>query len=230
MILQKYLIKGETKREFLERISIGDTKLMKIFRNREGIWGGRNLYAIGREGNITGSNCYVATDPEDNLEDIYRAAFQIAKTYSYGGGQGLNLSKLRPKGAKVNNSSNTTPGVMTFAELYSHITLNTQQENRRGALMLVLNVDHPDAIEFITAKLDLSKVNGANISLAITDDFMKAVENDGMWEMAFETKHEVIVKRIKAKDLMRLIAYSAHTMGDPKFDISPKLCYNFIIR
>ena len=152
--------------------------MQKIFRNKEGIWGGRNLYAIGREGNITGSNCYVATAPKDSMQDIYRAAYEIARTYSYGGGQGMNLSQLRPKGAKVNNSSNTTPGVMTFAELYSFITLNTQQENRRGALMLVLNIDHPDVIDFITAKLDINKINGANISLAVTDKFMKAVEND----------------------------------------------------
>lgn len=230
LILQKYLIKGESKKEFIKRISFGNLALEKIFRNREGIWGGRNLYAIGREGNITGSNCYVATDPEDSLKDIYRADYEIARTYSYGGGQGLNLSKIRPKGAKVNNSSNTTPGVMVFAEKYSHTTLNTQQESRRGALMLVMNIDHPDAIEFITAKLDLNKINGANISLAITDDFMKAYEENQDWVMSFETHHEIIKKTIKARDLMKLVSYSAHTMGDPKFDISPKLCYNFIIR
>lgn len=149
------------------------------------------------------------------MEDIYRAAYDIARTYSYGGGQGMNLSKLRPKGAKVNNSSNTTPGIMTFAELYSFITLNTQQENRRGALMLTLNVDHPDVIEFITTKLDINKVNGANISLAMTDAFMKAYESDGDWEMRFETPHENIKKKVRARDLMRLISYANHSVGDP---------------
>jgi ribonucleoside-diphosphate reductase alpha chain len=215
LILQKYLIGNETKKEFLERISFGNTSLMKVFRNREGIWGGRNLYAIGREGNITGSNCYVATDPEDSLEDIYRADFEIAKTYSYGGGQGLNLSKLRPRGSKVNNSSNTSPGVMVFAEKYSHTTLNTQQESRRGALMLVMNINHPDVIDFITAKLDIHKIEGANISLAITDEFMRAYQANENWELKFETRHEVIVKTVNARDLMNLIAYAAHTMGDP---------------
>ena len=217
LILQKYTKKNETKAQFIERISLGNPNLAKIFRNKEGIWGGRNLYAIGREGNITGSNCYVATAPKDSMQDIYRAAYEIARTYSYGGGQGMNLSQLRPKGAKVNNSSNTTPGVMTFAELYSFITLNTQQENRRGALMLVLNIDHPDVIDFITAKLDINKINGANISLAVTDKFMKAVENDEMWVMRFETAHEIIQKEVKARELMRLIAYANHTVGDPGF-------------
>lgn len=216
MILQKYLKKNETKLQFIDRVSFGNTDIAKILRDKEGIWGGRNLYAVGREGNITGSNCYVAIAPQDSLEDIYRAAYEIAKTYSYGGGQGLNLSQLRPKGAKVNNSSNTTPGVMTFAELYSFITLNTQQENRRGALMLVLDVDHPDVIDYITAKLDISKVNGANLSLGVTEEFMRAVENDENWVMKFETRHEIIQKEVKARELMDLIAYANHTVGDPK--------------
>ena len=215
LIMQKYLLNNETKKQFLKRVSFGKPALEKIFRHKEGIFGGRNLYAIGRDGNITGSNCYVTEDPEDSLESIYKVDYQIARTYSYGGGQGLNLSKIRPKGAKVNNSSNTTPGVMVFAEKYSHTTLNTQQDSRRGALMLVLNVDHPDIIEFITTKLDLSKINGANISIALTDKFMKAVENDEIWAMKFETPYEVIEKTVKAKKLLELIAYSAHTMGDP---------------
>ncbi len=215
LILEKYLIEGENKKDFITRIGYGHTNLEKIFRNREAIWGGRLLYAIGREGNITGSNCYVATDPDDNLEDIYRADYEIARTYSFGGGQGLNLSKLRPKGAKVNNTSNTTPGVMIFAEKYSHTTLNTQQKNRRGALMLVLNITHPDAIDFITAKLDLNKINGANISLAVSDDFMEKYNNNEDWVMSYESPHEVIEKRINARELMELISYSNHTMGDP---------------
>ena len=215
IILEKYLIDGETKKDFITRIGYGHTSLEKIFRNREAIWGGRLLFAIGRDGNITGSNCYVATDPEDSLEDIYRADYEIAKTYSYGGGQGLNLSKLRPKGAKVNNTSNTTAGIMVFAEKYSHTTLNTHQKNRRGALMLVLNIDHPDAIDFITAKLDLNKINGANISLAVTDDFMEKFNADQDWVMNFDSPHETIKKIVSAKDLMKLISYSAHTMGDP---------------
>ena len=174
--------------------------------------------------NIHVHNCYVATAPEDSLKDIYRADYDIARTYSYGGGQGLNLSKLRPRGAKVNNTSNTTPGIMVFADKYSHTTLNTQQESRRGALMLVLNIDHPDVIDFITAKLDLNKINGANISLAITDDFMKAYKADELWTMKFETPYEKIEKVVKARDLMSLVSYAAHTMGDPKININPNLC------
>ncbi len=215
MILQKYLLNNESKKDFIKRVSIQRPALEKILRHKEAIFGGRNLYAIGRDGNITGSNCYVTEDPLDNLESIYKVDYQIARTYSYGGGQGMNLSNIRPKGAKVNNSSNTTPGVMVFAEKYSHTTLNTQQDNRRGALMLVLNVDHPDIIDFITTKLDLNKINGANISIALTDEFMKAVENDDTWIMKFETPYELIEKKLKAKLLLELIAYSAHTMGDP---------------
>ena len=215
LIMSKYLMKGETKKDFIKRIAFGKSALEKIFRKKEAIFGGRNLYAIGREGNITGSNCYVTEDPQDNLESIYRVDYQIARTYSYGGGQGMNLSKIRPKGAKVNNSSNTTPGVMVFAEKYSHTTLNTQQDQRRGALMLVMNIDHPDIIDFITTKLDLNKINGANISIALTDDFMKAVETNSKWTMKFETPYELIEKTVGARDLLGLVGYAAHTMGDP---------------
>lgn len=215
MIFNKYALPNETVLRFIERISIGNKKLQEIFLNKEAIWGGRNLFAIGREGNITGSNCYVVTDPEDTLLDIYRADYEIARTYSYGGGQGMNLSKLRPKGAKVNNSSNTSPGVMVFAEKYSHTTLNTQQQNRRGALMLVMNIDHPEIIDFATAKLDLNKINGANISIGMSDDFMEAYLNDENWTMSFTTPHETIEKTVRAKDLMEVIAYANHTMGDP---------------
>ncbi len=215
LILQKYLIKGEDKKEFLKRVSIGKPSLEKIFRKKEAIFGGRNLYAIGRDGNITGSNCYVTEDPQDSLESIYKVDYQIARTYSYGGGQGMNLSNIRPKGAKVNNSSNTTPGVMVFAEKYSHTTLNTQQDARRGALMLVLNISHPDIIDFITTKLDLNKVNGANISIALTDDFMKAARDNKEWTMKFETPYETIEKKVNAKELLKLVGYAAHTMGDP---------------
>lgn len=215
LILQKYLINDESKADFIKRVAFGKTSLEKIFRRKEAIFGGRNLYAIGRDGNITGSNCYVVEDPQDNLESIYKVDYQIARTYSYGGGQGMNLSNIRPRGSKVNNSSNTTPGVMTFAEKYSHTTLNTQQDNRRGALMLVLDIDHPDVIDFITTKLDLTKVNGANISVAISSDFMEAVKADKDWIMKFETPYQIIEKRVKAKELLDLIGYSAHTMGDP---------------
>lgn len=223
IILQKYLIEGESKKDFIERISYGNSKLEKIFRNREAIWGGRILFALGRDGNITFSNCYVATPPSDSLKDIYRADYDIARTYSYGGGQGLNVSKIRPKGAKVNNSSNTTPGVMVFVEKYSHTTLNTQQQSRRGALMVVMNIDHPDVIDFITTKLDLNKVQGANISLAVSHDFMQAHENDEDWVMHFETPHEKIEKRVKARELMELIAYANADVGDPGFLLIDKM-------
>lgn len=215
MILEKYLIKGETKKQFLKRVSINNTSLEKIFRNREGIWGGRNLYAIGRDGNITGSNCYVANDPEDSLKDIHRADYDIAQTYAFGGGQGLNLSKLRPMNAIVNNSGTISPGPMAAADRYSYTTLGTKQEKRRGALMLVMNITHPDIIDFITSKLDLDRIAGANISIAIPDKFMEAYIADKDWAMRFETPHEIIKKTMKAKDLMELINYAAHTMGDP---------------
>ena len=77
MILQKYLLNNESKKDFIKRVAIKRPALEKILRHKEAIFGGRNLYAIGREGNITGSNCYVTEDPEDNLESIYKVDYQI---------------------------------------------------------------------------------------------------------------------------------------------------------
>jgi len=215
VVLSKYKKKGESHEDFIRRVTIDNEELFKIFENKEGIWGGRNLYAVGRDGNITGSNCYVAKDPGDSLEDIYRADYHLARTYSYGGGQGLNLSNIRPKDSKVNNTSSTSPGPMVFAEKYSHTTLNTQQAKRRGALMLMMNIDHPDIIDFATAKLDLQKINGANISIAMNSKFIEAAKNNEIWHMNYKTPYEDITKVVNARDLMELIAYANHTMGDP---------------
>lgn len=112
---------------------------------------------------------------------------------------------------------------MNAVDRYSYTTLTTQQDNRRGALMVVLNVDHPDVVEFITTKLDTTKVAGANISLAITDKFMEAVVADDDWVMEFDTPHEHIKKTVKAKELMHLIAYANHTVGDPGFLLMDKM-------
>ncbi|HLS52871.1 MAG TPA: adenosylcobalamin-dependent ribonucleoside-diphosphate reductase, partial [Tissierellaceae bacterium] len=141
----------------------------------------------------------------------------LARTYSYGGGCGLTLSKLRPKGAKVNNAANTTTGAVSFMDLYSLVTGLIGMRGRRGALMLNLDVNHPDIVDFINVKNDLDKVTYANISVNIYDDFMEAVENDEDYELYFkvEATGEEIRKVVKAKELFRLIARNNWNMAEP---------------
>ena len=154
---------------------------------------------------------------EDNIEAIFDTAKYLARTYSYGGGCGLTLSKLRPKGAKVNNAANTTTGAVSFMDLFSLVTGLIGMKGRRGALMLNLDCDHPDIEDFINVKNDLSKVTYANISVNIDDKFMKAVENDGDYELHFEVEAtgEVISNTIKAKELFRTLARNNWNMAEP---------------
>ncbi|MDV7402731.1 hypothetical protein RZS08_65520, partial [Arthrospira platensis SPKY1] len=104
----------------------------------------------------TYSNCYVLEAPEDSIEGIFDTASKLARTFSYGGGVGIDLGRLRPKGAKVNNSAKATTGAVSFMDLFSMTTGLIGQNGRRGALMLSMPVTHPDIEEFIDVKKDLS--------------------------------------------------------------------------
>lgn len=175
---KKYRYENESFDEFLNRVSGGDNDVKKLILDKKFIFGGRILSGRGVKRKITLSNCYVIEPPEDNLESIFECCKKLARTYSYGGGCGTDLSNLRPKGAEVNNAAKTTCGPVGFMELFSQTTATIGQSGRRGALMLSLDVRHPDIEEFIDCKTDLSKVNFANISVRVNDEFMKAVEND----------------------------------------------------
>lgn len=217
---QKYRYKKETFDEFLYRVSDGDTEIKKAIRDKEFIPAGRilagmGLYKDGRK--VTLSNCYVLPKVEDSIEDIFDTAKYLARTYSYGGGVGMNISKLRPKGAKVNNAAKTTTGAVSFMDLYSLVTELIGQQGRRGALMLNIDVSHPDIEEFIEIKTDLDKVTGANISVNVNDEFMKAVRDDEDYDLEFtvEATGEKIVKTVNARKLMRRLSETNHNFAEP---------------
>lgn len=216
----KYRYDNESFDEFLSRVSGGDSKIYKLIQSKKFIPAGRILAGRGlneRGQKVCYSNCFVVTPPEDNLESIFDTAKKMARTYSYGGGCGTSLEHLRPNRAKVNNSAKVTSGAVSFAELYSTTTGLIGQNNRRGALMLSMPVSHPDIVEFIDIKNDLEAVTKANLSVMVSDKFMKAVKEDSEWEMRYEVEDtgEVISKTIKARDLMFIISKSAHRMGEP---------------
>ena len=100
------------------------------------------------------ANCFVSLIEDDSLEGIYKSAYEAARTYSFGGGIGIDISQLRPKGAKVHNAADNSTGAVSFMELYSLTTGLIGQSGRRGALMLTLDVKHPDVIDFINVKKD----------------------------------------------------------------------------
>ncbi len=217
---KKYRYENESFDDFLTRVSGGNNYIKKAIKDKKfmpagRILAGRGLDKYGRK--ITLSNCYVMPKVEDNIESIFDTAKYMARTYSYGGGVGLNLSKLRPKGAKVNNAANTTTGAVSFMDLFSLVTGLIGMKGRRGALMLNMDCSHPDIEDFIDVKNDLDKVNYANISINITDDFMKAVEEDREYELYFyvDATGEEIRKVVKARELFRKIAENNWNMAEP---------------
>lgn len=175
---KKYRNEDESFEEFLDRVCVGQEDIKELIRSKKFIFGGRILANRGiknKKGSL--SNCYVLPAPEDNLESILECAKQMARTFSYGGGVGIDLSNLRPRGATTHNAAKESSGPVSFMDLFSQVTQTISQNGRRGATMISLDVNHPDIEEFIDCKTDLERVKYANISVRVNDDFMKAVEN-----------------------------------------------------
>lgn len=131
---QKYRFEGESFDEFLDRVSGGNSEARKLIADRKFLPAGRILAGRGlneRGRKVVYSNCFVLDSPQDNLESIFDTAKKMARTYSMGGGVGINISKLRPKGAKVNNAAKSTSGAISFLDLYSLTTGLIGQEGRR---------------------------------------------------------------------------------------------------
>ena len=118
------------------------------------------------------SNCVVIKSPIDSYGGILFTDQQLAQLCKRRCGVGFDISTLRPQGAPVKNAAGTSSGVVSFMERFSNTTREVSQNGRRGALMLTMDVAHPDIESFITAKQDLTKVTGANISVRISNEFM----------------------------------------------------------
>ena len=163
------------------------------------------------------SNCVVVDSPEDNMSSIMESGKQLANLYKKRCGVGVDISKLRPEGASVSNAAGSSTGAWSFADFYSYITRMVGQAGRRGALMITMDIRHPDIEKFITMKQDLRKVTGANVSVKITDDFMNAVEADKEFELKFpiDAKKPKYSKNVKARELWELIINSATSTAEP---------------
>lgn len=217
---KKYRFENETFDEWLNRVSNGDEDVKKLIVEKKFLFGGRILSNRGlnkRGIKTTLSNCYVIAPPEDNIESIFECATKLARTYSYGGGCGIDISKLAPRGAKVRNTAKETSGSVSFMDLYSLVTGLIGQNGRRGALMISLACDHPDIEEFIEIKSDLERVTKANISIRITDKFMYAVENNEDFVLSFtrEETNDTITKTINARNLFHKICEMNWDYAEP---------------
>lgn len=170
---KKYQRNGESFEDWLERVSGGDLDVIQLIVDKKFLFGGRILSNRGiTNRGVTYSNCYVIAPPEDSIEGIYEAAMKLARTFSYGGGCGVDISTLRPKGAEVHNAALTTSGAVSFMDVLEQTARVIGQNGRRGALMISMDSSHPDIHDFIDAKLD-NKLEKCNISVRMSDDDME---------------------------------------------------------
>lgn len=216
----KYCHDQESFEHWLSRISGGDEEVAELLRQQKFLFGGRILANRGLEyegKKITLSNCYVMTPPEDNIESIFDRAGKLARTYSYGGGCGIDISQLSPKGARINNAAKETSGSISFMTLYSLVTELIGQNGRRGALMISIDCSHPDVLDFIKLKTDLTKVTKANISIRLSKEFMEAVKEHKPFRLHYTRQEtgQVIETLVDAADVFHLIAETNWDYAEP---------------
>jgi len=187
------------------------------------------------------SNCFLVDSPKDSYGGILKTDEELAQLMKRRGGVGVDLSTLRPATTEVNNAAGSSTGVVSFMERYSNTTREVAQDGRRGALMLSIDVNHPDILEFTKIKRDLTKVTGANISIKLNKEFMNSVKNNEDYILRFPCDgslnplsidyrnieeipfNELIhiketntyYKKIKAKELWDEIIKSAHGVAEP---------------
>lgn len=176
-------VNSETLHNWFKRVCNGNEELIKRMEDMKFLFGGRilaNRGLVTKDHKVTLSNCYVLPPVEDNIDSIFGTAKDLATIFSRGGGVGIDISKLRYKGAPVRNSAETTTGAVSFMQLYDITTAIIGQKGRRGALIIAMDAEHPDVEDFINIKKDLNLITNANISVKVSDRFMRyAVENPG---------------------------------------------------
>ena len=234
--------KKEMSRYGQDREDLTEEKIFGLFdKFRYIVPGGSVMAGLGSNAIGSLSNCFVIGAVEDSYSQIMIVRNEQVQLMKRRGGVGLDLSLLRPRNSKVNNAALTSTGAASFMEVFSEVTKEVAQCGRRGALMLTMNIMHPDSEEFITKKQDLTKVTGANISVKLTDEFMQAVENDSDFFLRFpvnlefdseryqhleygelvnvsddfESVKRAYLKKIKAKDLWNKLMSCAHGTGEP---------------
>ena len=163
------------------------------------------------------SNCIVVPELHDSYGGVFYADQQLAQLFKRRCGVGVDISNLRPSGSKVSNAAGSTSGAVSFMNRFSNTTREVAQNGRRGALMLTMDIAHPDIEDFITIKQDLTKVTGANVSIRLSDEFMKAVEKNNQYthRWPIDSKKPEFTKEINARDLWNTIIKCAHNTAEP---------------
>lgn len=181
---------------------------------------GGPMTGIGNEFQIASlSNCFVIGNegPSDSYGGVMKIDQEQVQLMKRRGGVGHDLSHIRPKGSPVKNSALTSTGIVPFMERYSNSTREVAQDGRRGALMLSVSINHPDSESFIDAKMTEGKVTGANVSVKIDDEFMRAVINGEVYEQKYPVYSDQpkYKKEINARLLWNKIVHNAWKSAEP---------------
>jgi ribonucleoside-diphosphate reductase alpha chain len=200
--------KPEIQREF-------EDKFCELLWDYKFVPGGRILMGLGNKFvNVTLKNCYVIGILEDSIKGIFDAAYKIAETLKGGGGVGTDVSILRPRGSAVKNAARFSTGAVSFLPLFSQVTGMIGQKARIGAMLVSIDISHPDIEEFIEIKgsNDLEYLRFINISIKISDEFMRCVEGDLPFDLRWGGK---VYKTIKARELWGKIVHYAWKRAEP---------------
>ncbi|MEN8125763.1 MAG: adenosylcobalamin-dependent ribonucleoside-diphosphate reductase [Bacteroidota bacterium] len=202
-----------------KRKSLTEDSIYNLFKDfKYVIPQGSVMFGLGNQEIVASlSNCIVIPPVYDSYGGIFYADQQMAQLFKRRCGVGVDLSELRPKDASVSNAAGSTTGAVSFMHRFSKTTREVAQNGRRGALMLTMDIAHPDIEDFITVKQDLTKVTGANISVRLSDEFMTAVENDEDYTLRWpiDSKIPKYTKTVNAKELWKTIIKSAHNTAEP---------------
>ena len=209
----KYRYENETFDDWLDRVSNGDEELKELILEKKFLFGGRTLAnrGTGKKGSF--SNCYSEGFVSDSLDDIMKTNTDIALTFKSQGGEGISLSKLRPKGCGINNGQFQSDGIIPFMEMFNRTTESISQGgSRKGALIMTLDVWHKESEDFIKIKTEEDRIQKANLSLEIDDEFMSDVKS-------FYETGKIVTRHIKRE-------YDGNTI---EYDITPINLYKLMM-
>ena len=218
----KYNLNGSAK--FLskygqEREDLTEAKVYNLFKEFGYIIPqGSVMSSLGNHYKLASlSNCIVVPELHDSYGGVFYTDQQLAQLFKRRCGVGVDISNLRPAGSSVSNAAGSTSGAVSFMNRFSHTTREVAQNGRRGALMLSMDIAHPDVEDFITIKQDLQKVTGANISIRLSDEFMHAVEANAEYthKWPIESDNPKFTKTVNAKELWNTIIQCAHNTAEP---------------
>lgn len=216
----KYRGEGETFKEAMSRVADGlkdneehHNEFKQILYNQRFLPAGRVQAAIGSPREVTPYNCFVSGIIEDSMSSIMGKAAEAAETMRLGGGIGYDFSTLRPRGALIRSLNSRSSGPLSFMDIFDSVCSTISSAgHRRGAQMGVLRVDHPDIEEFISVKTNNHKLTNFNISVGVTDEFMKAVKEDTTFDLVFEGR---VYKTVNARALWNKILRNTWDWAEP---------------